>query len=165
MVHCQGTQHIQRTTPHAFQADQTHRLVAGYRSPSPGDHVLCHARASTNRGARACPSPTEPSDRGGACRPADGGSPKARPGHPKRATPRSGTARFDRPCTFAQKRIRAVPHAHLVVRACGMAMGAHRSWAAAAQDRSSASPSALIRSRSDPLVNRTMWRPCGNGPR
>ena len=147
MVHCQGTQHLQRTTPHAFQADQTHRLVAGYRSPSPGDHVPLHGRASTNRGPRACPSPTEPSDRGAARRPAGGGSPKARPGHPKHSTPRSGTARFDRPCTSAQKRIRPVPHAHLVIRACRMAMGAHRSWTAAAQDRSSASPSALSSSR------------------
>lgn len=165
MIHCQGTQHLQRTTPHAFQADQTHRLVAGYRSPSPGDHVPLHARASTNRRPRACPSPTEPSDRGGACRPAGGGSAKARPGHPKRATPRSGAASFDRPCTSAQKRIPAVPHAHLVIRTCRMAMGAHRSWAAAAQDRSSPPPSALGSSRPDPLDSRGMLRPCGNGPR
>lgn len=165
MIHCQGTQQLQRTTPHAFQADQTHRLVAGYRSPSPGDHVPLHARASTNRGPRACPSPTEPSDRNLARGPADGGSPKARPGHPKRSTPRSGAARFDRHGASAQKRIPAVPHAHLVVRACRMAMGAHRSWAAAAQDRPSTSPPALSRFRSDPLDSRGMLRPCGNGPR
>jgi hypothetical protein len=165
MIHCQGTQHTQRTTPHAFQADQTHLLVAGYRSPRPGGHVPLHARASTNRGARACPSPTEPSDRDTARRPVDGGSPKARPGYPKRSTPRSGSASFDRNCTFAQKRIRAVPHVHLVFRACRMAMGAYRSWTAEAKDGSSASPSALSSSGPDLLVSRTMLRPCGHGPR
>ncbi len=165
MIHCQGTQHLQRTTPHAFQADQTHRLVAGYRSQSPGDHVPLHARASTNGEPRACPSPTEPIDSNLARGPAGGGPPKARPGHPKRSTSRSGTARFDRPCTFAQQRTRADPHAHLVIRACRMAMGAHRSWTAAAQDRSSASPSALSRSRSDQFLSHKIWRPCGNGPR